>query len=143
MEETIGQARQKLALAVIKGASKLVDFYGYWPSFHDAQIATIHIEREGPTVTICFTTNDLVVKDGREEGDQLARVTVRWYEVEELTLRATDWSEQNWLWDMNLAAHEEGIRAELVPNDGIGGSILARQMEVLAVQAIEVSPRRT
>jgi hypothetical protein len=137
MEETIGQARQKLALAMIEGAAKLVDFYGYWPSFHDARVETISIEREGPTVTIGFTTNDLVVKDGKEQGDLLAKVTLRWYEVEELALRATEWSEENWVWDMNLTAHEKGIHTELLPNDGIGGSILSRRMEVLEVQRIE------
>jgi len=143
MEETVGQARQKLALDLIEGAVRLVDVYGYWPSFHDAEVEAITIDREGPTVTITFTTNDLVEKDGREQGDQLAKVTLRWYEVEELILRATDWSEQNWLWDMNLTAHEKGIRTELLPNDGIGGSILARRVEVLAVELIEGSPNRT
>ena len=38
MEETVGQARQKLALALIEGAARLVDLYGYWPSFHDAEV---------------------------------------------------------------------------------------------------------
>jgi hypothetical protein len=142
MEETVGQARQKLALAVIEGAGKLIDLYGYWPSFHDAEVETISIEREGPTVTITFTTNDLVVKDGQRQGGRLAKVTLRWYEVEELSLRATDWSEQNWLWDLSLSAGENGIHTDLLPNDGIGGSILARRIEVLDVQPIEALPGR-
>jgi hypothetical protein len=143
MEETIGQARQKLALALIAGAAHLVELYGYWPSFHDARVEMIRIEREGPTVTITFTLNDMVVKDGTRQGDQLAAVTLRWYEVTDLALRAADWSEENWVWDMNLTAHEEGIRTELAPNDGIGGTILARRVEVLEVQPIEAYPDRT
>lgn len=140
MEETIGQRRQTLALAFIAGAAKLVDLYGYWPSFHDAQVEAITLEREGPTVTIAFTTNDLVVKSGTEQGSQLAKVTLRWHEVEDLALRATEWSEENWVWDMNLTAHEKGVLTELLPNYGIGGSIVARRMEVLEVQPIEALP---
>jgi Immunity protein 50 len=140
MEETIGQARQRMALASIEGAAELVHFYGYWPSFHDARVETITIEREGPTVTITFITNDLVVKDGQKQGDRLAKVTLRWYEVEEVDLRATEWGEENWVWDLNLAAHENGLRTELLPNEGIGGSILARRMELLEVQPIEAFP---
>jgi hypothetical protein len=143
MEETISQARQELTLAKIESAAKLVDLYGYWPSFHDAEVETITIERAGPTVKITFTTNDLVVKEGKEQGDQLATVTVRWYEVEDLTLRAIDWSGENWVWDMNLTVHEDGIRTELLPNDGIGGSILARRMEVIEVGPVEAFPART
>jgi Immunity protein 50 len=142
MEETVGQARQRLALAFIEGANKLIDLYGYWPSFHDAEVETITIEREGLTVTIIFTTDDLVEKDGERQGNQLAKVTVRWYEVADLALRAADWSEENWVWDLSLTADEKGIRTELLPNDGIGGSILARRMEVLEVQPVEALPRR-
>jgi hypothetical protein len=140
MEETIGEARQKLALALVEGAAGLVELYGYWPSFHDARVEAVQIEREGPTVTIVFTTNDLVDKEDKRQRDQLARVTVRWYEVEELTLKATDWSEENWVWDMQLTAHENGIRAEILPNDGIGASIVARRMEVQEVRPIEAFP---
>ncbi len=137
MEETIGQARQRLALTFIEGAAKLIDLYGYWPSFHDAQVERIAIDRKGPTVTITFTTNDLVVKDGVRQGDQVATVILRWHEVEKLTLQATDWSEENWVWDLDLAVQQDRVRTKLLPNDGLGGSIVAPRIEVLEVQPLD------
>ena len=43
----------------IVGARKLTDVYGYWISFHDATVENVLIERQGPTVTICFETCDM------------------------------------------------------------------------------------
>jgi Immunity protein 50 len=42
---------------LIGGASQLIDLYGYFPTFHDAVVESIFIEKEGPTVTIRFTAN--------------------------------------------------------------------------------------
>ena len=31
----------------IQGASELQEWFGYWPSFHDAEIVALHLNREG------------------------------------------------------------------------------------------------
>jgi Immunity protein 50 len=64
---------QDQTTAFVEGSSKLVELYGYWISFHDAAVETVQIEREGPTVTIAFTANDAVLKEGQEDRELLSR----------------------------------------------------------------------
>src|SRR5437879_13062877 len=97
MGEQISQSLEERALTLIEGASQLMDVYGYWPSFHDAKVETVVIERQGPTVTIHFVTNDLVDKDGVQERDKLAQVTIRWHGVKDLSFKGLDWEENNWI----------------------------------------------
>jgi Immunity protein 50 len=133
-EETIGQARQRLALALIEGAAQLVEFYGYWPSFHDATVEAVLIDSKGPTVTIHFHVNDLVQREGIKEADQRARVTIRWHDVSDL--RVSGDPSENWLWEMIFRENEDDVRTELAPNGGFGGTIIARRMEVVDIHAI-------
>jgi hypothetical protein len=53
-------------LKAIAGAQELHDWFGYWPSFHDGEIISLHLNRTDPSIlTIHFweTTNE-VDKDG-------------------------------------------------------------------------------
>jgi hypothetical protein len=140
MEEQIGQSLEERALALIEGAAQLVDVYGYWPSFHDAQVETVVIERRGPTVTIHFITNDQVDKDGVQERDKLAQVTIRWHEVKDLSLNGIDWEENNWIDGLTVRRDGDDVRTVIDPMDGFHGFIVAGRIEVLDVQPIP-SPR--
>lgn len=46
----------------IDGAQELYDRFGYWPSFHDAEIISLHLSRASPSSLIIHT---------REMTDQL------------------------------------------------------------------------
>ncbi len=118
---------------VITGASKLIDLYGYFPSFHDAAIESILIERDGPTVTIRFTTNDAAYRgDELQDADQLAIVVIQWSEVSDLRLSGID--RRNWIDGLTFSVEGSSIRSELELMDGIDGFIVARRVEVVEVQ---------
>ena len=87
-------ACEEAALSQVEGAEKLVNLYGYWPSFHDAVRTGITIDGEEAAVTVCFTTNDRVEKEGEPERDELAAVTMRWEEVSDLNIHAARWDGQ-------------------------------------------------
>jgi hypothetical protein len=124
-------------LGRVEGAEKLVDLYGYWPSFHDAFVRTITIDSEETAVTICFMTNDRVEKAGELETDLRALVTLRWEEVSELTISATDWGGESWVWDMLLSTTETGIRTEIKPNHELGAVIVAERVKVVEVRPLD------
>ncbi len=118
---------------VITGASKLIVLYGYFPSFHDAAIESILIERDGPTVTIRFTTNDAAYRgDELQDADQLAIVVIQWSEVSDLRLSGID--RRNWIDGLTFSVEGSSIRSELELMDGIDGFIVARRVEVVEVQ---------
>ena len=118
----------------IVGARKLTDVYGYWISFHDATVENVLIERQGPTVTICFETCDMAYLDGQlVENDRRAKVVVRWHEVQELKLEGIDPEGRNWIDGLALIPKREGIQGELELMDGFQGKIVARRVEVVDV----------
>jgi hypothetical protein len=128
---------QDQTAAFVEGSSTLVEFYGYWISFHDAAVETVQIEREAPTVTIAFTANDAVLKEGQEDRELLANVTMRWHEVLDMTLSGVDPDENNWIGRLSLERKEDAILTTLSKMHGVHGAILARRVEIVDVQAIE------
>jgi hypothetical protein len=130
---------EEAALGQVEGAEKLVSLYGYWPSFHDANVETITIDTEENTVTISFTTNDAVEKTGEPVRDELALVTLQWQEVSDLSIQATDWGGQSWVWDMLLTLTETGIRTEIQPHDELSVVIVASRVKVVEVRPIDSS----
>lgn len=121
----------------VLGASKLTDLYGYWPSFHDATVESILIERVGPTVTIWFETCDMACDDDKvREADRRARVVLRWHEVEDLELRGIDPEEHNWIDGLMFGLRDGGIRSELLLMDGLHGWLNTRWVEVVDVEPL-------
>jgi hypothetical protein len=128
---------EEAALEQVEAAEKLVNLYGYWPSFHDAHLETITIAVEENTVTISFTTNDSVEKAGEPVRDELALVTLRWEEVSELNIQASDWGGQSWVWDMLLTVAETGIRTEIQSGDELRAVIVASRVKVVEVRPVD------
>jgi hypothetical protein len=118
---------------LIGGASQLIDLYGYFPSFHDAVVESIFIEKEGPTVTIRFTANDAAYRgDEMENPDQLATVVMRWSDVRDLGLSGID--QHNWIDGLVFSTDGNSIGSELELMDGIQGFIVAGRVEIVSVQ---------
>lgn len=122
-------------LELVEGASLLISAVGRWPSFHDAAIQQIVIDRVGPTVTIIFRMNEMV-GDG-DAPDFRANVTLRWHEVEKLSLSGVDVEENNWIWGLKLTREENWLDATLEEMDGTHGTIRARRLEVFDCEPVK------
>jgi hypothetical protein len=124
----------------ILGASQLSDLYGYFIAFHDAVVESVLIERQGPTVTIHFTSCDVAYDGDRlTESDLRAAVVMRWHEVGELSLEGID--RRNWIDGLEFSREGESIRTEIELMDGIRGHITARRIEIVDVQPLpDVNP---
>jgi hypothetical protein len=123
----------------VDGASKLMDLYGCWPSFHDAAVDDVLIEREGPTVTISLRLNALRFEEEKEADVLRAKVKIRWHEVRDLTLSGIDWDENNWIGGLTITPRQTGSYSEIHRMDGIYGSIVAGRIEVVDAQPIHQS----
>jgi hypothetical protein len=42
-------ADESLFPAEIPGASDLFAWFGYWPTFHDGEVLSVHLDRSGPS----------------------------------------------------------------------------------------------
>jgi Immunity protein 50 len=121
---------------LVDGAAKLIQLYGQWPSFHDAAVDKVVIEREGPTVTIAFRLNAAVIQEGVRMFDLRAKLLMRWEEVADLMLSGADYDENNWIGRLTITRRDSALYTEIERMDGIHGWILARQVRVLEFEPI-------
>lgn len=42
----------------VDGAAQVMDYYGFWPSFHDADYVAIYLDMNGPAIQIDFRLYD-------------------------------------------------------------------------------------
>jgi hypothetical protein len=117
-------------LAGITGAQALYDWFGYWPSFHDAEVVSLHLNRSAASVlkVHVWGYEDKVGADGYYVSQKHVIVRFLLHEVTELDLE--DFSCQNVLYELELSKPDEGFRLELNSTYGVGGTILARNVEI-------------
>ena len=113
----------------LAGAEKVVKWFGSWPSFHDAEIVSLSLQRTGPSLLRIYPYFP----------EKPATVEFILEEVMDLELR--DFSGQNVIFDLEV---EQGtcldqsiLRLILSPCFGVAGKIGARAIRV------DVTPGRS
>jgi hypothetical protein len=114
----------------VPGADHLIAWFGEWPSFHDAEVLNVHLDRTGPSRVQIHTwkrTNDL---DG--EGYYIVAkhvvVTFQLQGVNELALDG--FSAQNVISGLSLQQKDTGYELMLWPCYGIAGSLTANEISI-------------
>ena len=119
------------ASQIVEGVAPVIAHFGSWPTFHDAEMYTVLIDRDGPTITIRFLLNEL-----REDGGcSRANITLQWHEVEELSLLGID--KENWLYQLGIKRGGVLVDTEIIPNKGTGGTLRAKRVEVIDFQPLQ------
>jgi hypothetical protein len=116
----------------IQGASDLVAWFGYWPTFHDAEVLDLQLER---TATRClFRVHAFRMTPETDDRGYFIcdRHVVVSFECEDVTsLEIDGFNHQNALMGLELSRTSEGaIRLELEPAYGLGGVIEARGLRL-------------
>ena len=124
----------------------VTDWFGCWPSFHDAEILSMHLDREpltgdvGPSLTVRFHAFEMTREidgDGRYKLEKHAIVTFDFDGVEELALR--DFNYQNVIACLTFAegTTEEGRPGLQVHFQAIFGVGCLFQCLVARVRSVE------
>jgi hypothetical protein len=118
-------------LAQLTGAQDLFDWFGYWPSFHDAEVISVHLNRAG--------SSSLVLHDAWEPTKHVV-ITFLLYEILESTLEG--FNHQNVLFGLELVRKDSGFELTLDSSFGLGGRIVAQRVEIslVAGEPTEVGP---
>ncbi len=112
----------------IQGAAQVVEYYGIWPTFHDADYVAIHIDMNGPTVSINFRLYDW---DEAADGANRPNIVLLWREVEELNLSGIQELGQNAIGRMEITQMDDGIMTLIQPTwDGTTAGFRAKSVEV-------------
>ena len=134
--------------AHITGSEKITDVFGYWPSFHDAEIINFHLwrgdvdpERDRwvfPVLTLLVHLWELTNQTGPDgflicKHETLA--TLRFHEVDKL--RMVGFNQQNAIFHLGIERKERDSRPSpyfavtLEPAHGIDATFECLQIEVV------------
>ena len=136
------------ALVHIKGAKLVTEVYGRWPSFHDAEVLRIVLDRgtsvDGPTLAMDIRTFEMT-NETDANGYFILRnekvVSFRFVSVTELKL--ADFNHQNVLFDIRIdRVGEEGsdTHFEVSLNASYGVSALFRCREAVVQTICDFRP---
>ncbi|QIN78034.1 hypothetical protein GBA65_05335 [Rubrobacter marinus] len=125
----------------IKNAQALTGPFGRWPSFHDAEVVSVLLDRrgdEGPTLTaeiLVFGTGQTDERGSRAKGTEVL-ATLRFSSVELHDL--VEFNRQNVLFSLELSELEpkgggRRYRVDMNPSYGCGASFECRAVEVVSV----------
>lgn len=91
---------------LIEGAARVVDYYSHWPTFHDADYVTIHIDMNGPAVSISFRLYDW--NEAANKADRPS-IVLLWREVEKLNLSGIQELGQNAIGHLEITRTNGGV----------------------------------
>jgi len=112
----------------IEGAAQVTQYYGDWPTFHDADYVTIHLEMNGPTISISFRLYDW---DEAAQRANRPSIILLWSNVQDLNLAGIEELGQNAVAQMQIAQDQEGITTLIYPTgSGTDMSFRAERVEV-------------
>jgi immunity protein 50 of polymorphic toxin system len=113
-------------LQTIDGAQKLYAWFGYWPSFHDAEVVSLHLNRASPSSLLIHTWEMTKEMDQHNHYILTKHVVVEFvlHDVSELELGG--FSHQNVLSDLGIEKTDSGFRLSLGPCYGLAGTIEAK-----------------
>jgi hypothetical protein len=108
----------------ITGADKVIEWFGYWPSFHDAEVVEMYASRAGISwikIHVWRVTQDWV-----PEKDVV--VTFEFNDIRDWTL--SEFNHQNVIASLLIKPFESGIKVRLEPCFGLCGTVLATQVSI-------------
>jgi len=127
------------APAGIVNAEAVVSAFGFWPSFHDAEVHRALLERgnavERPSITLvvhAFSSDGSIDEKGYFRITTSVLVTLKCSDVRESELG--DLGSQNVLWSLDFESTADGlVRVTLGPCYGLSGSLVCSEVRVESV----------
>jgi hypothetical protein len=109
---------------------KLLDWFGGWPSFHDSEVMSIELHREGVSriVVHAFVMTGDTDSAGHYICKKHARVHFLMNGITNLALQG--FNHQNVLSDLGIAKDNSGYSLVLYECYGVGGSISSEGLSI-------------
>lgn len=135
--------------AGVVNSEALLSAFGFWPSFHDAEVHSAILDRgnalEPPSITLvvyAFSCDREVDENGFFRITTSVLVTLKASDVRASEL--VDLGHQNVLSSMGFESTEEGlVRVTLEPCYGLSGSIVCSQVRIESVTPWRYSAPRS
>jgi hypothetical protein len=117
-------------VAAIDGAQSLHDWFGYWPSFHDAEILYLHLNRTGSSHMAVHAWHTSSEKDEKGFNMQERHVVVEFVLEGISDLELVQFSHQNVLGNLSIEKKNDGFALILWPCYGLAGRIETSKVSI-------------
>jgi len=119
-------------LANVPGGPELIAWFGYAPSFHDAEVLGLALDREGPHCSLRIHGFEMTPKIDESGYFVCTKHVVVTFQITDLlTLELEDFNHQNALMGLMITRGlDAGYRLEIDGAHGLSGVIEGRQMEI-------------
>src|SRR5262249_4153946 len=117
----------------IEGSESVAEWFRGWPSFHDAEVLTLHIDREWQASFVrllAFTTSDRTNAAGYFIREHEAVVVFELTGIRSLPSDGEAADVQNVIGDLLVEQVRDGYRLSLSPSYGISGEIIVKDLRV-------------
>jgi len=131
----------------LPGAQELFDWFGYWPSFHDAEVLRANFQA-GAASTLVVHTWEITDKVNAGSFFELTKNVVVAFTLSNVTKLELEFLwEHSILFDLAVSKVDTGVRLELSSSYGLSGTLEAREVSMLVIpgqpgpKTLERSPR--
>lgn len=127
----------------IKGHERILNAFGYWPSFHDSEIRSVLLDRSSvlfeevadTRLDVCLHAFEWTRNTQPAFNHHL--VQLRFHEINDVNING--FNHQNAIMEFKIEDHVQhpdaavGLKLTFVPANGLSGSFCAASAEVLSV----------
>jgi hypothetical protein len=122
-----------IELKAVDGAEKLYAWFGYWPSFHDAEVVEMHLSRSSSS-SLAVHTWEMTSEVDKQGYYALTKHIVVEFVLKGISsLDLSGFNHQNVLSDLGLEKFDSGFRLTLGPCSGLAGAIEANEISIRLV----------
>ncbi|MGB8061766.1 MAG: Imm50 family immunity protein [Candidatus Sulfotelmatobacter sp.] len=114
----------------IVGARELLDWFGYWPEFHDAEVIRFHLELGGPSFLQVHTWEMTNTVTAAGFYELRKHVEVEFLLNDVINVNLQDLREHSILLSLEITRSDSGFRLDLSSAYGLCGTIEAQQVSV-------------
>jgi hypothetical protein len=112
------------------GTAEFIKWFGYWPSFHDAEVLDLKLYRTGPSTIRVYTFETTDVVNGQGFFVCTKHVAVSFIFENVTNLQLTYFNTRNVTSELHLRQTREGYELTLEPCHGLEGTIAGDNIRV-------------
>jgi hypothetical protein len=120
-------------LEAIPGAQQLFEWFGYWPTFHDAEVISLELKRSGESTLAVHAWEMTNRVDDKGYYEQTKHAVVQFVLEDILELNLNGFSCQNVIARLSLSKTQTGFLLDLAPCYGFSGTIEAERISISLV----------
>jgi hypothetical protein len=114
----------------VPGMAEVKEWFGYWPSFHDAEIVSLTLNRDTDSRLRVHTFHTLNQTNERGHYRTTKHVVICFVLRDIESLELADFNHQNVISELELSKNEEGYSINLGCCYGLCGSIKAKSVTI-------------